>query len=268
MFLFFEHYWDSFSTPVQVGLVSVAPFLGWGLSEVVAARFKTTHYTSLAVLVAIACFVVDLQVVGEIYNVTPSPYALLAWGLFGLFLAYRHDLVIVLGLSLIALIAFVAGFFIDLSGFEWPNAGRLEYYFAPSILCMALPILAKTSVIGRYRRTYFFIGLLFSFFTLEGLVAFPEESLLPVPVWAVEWFYTVLAFAAAGFGIWRCVQAQWAGGTYLSAVFFVIFMVHKFFDWFWKAWPNYAFYLALGCISIVVIILLNRLRTALRQEEG
>src|SRR3546814_17806583 len=91
VFFFFEYFWDLISTTLQVVLLTVAPFLGWALSEFVARRYKTTHYTSLAVLVAIACFVADLSIVGRIFTITPSPNAPLAWGLFGLVLAYRHE---------------------------------------------------------------------------------------------------------------------------------------------------------------------------------
>src|SRR3546814_20587335 len=47
VFFFFEYFWDLISTTLQVVLLTVAPFLGWALSEFVARRYKTTHYTSL-----------------------------------------------------------------------------------------------------------------------------------------------------------------------------------------------------------------------------
>ena len=61
--------------------------------------------------------------------------------------------------------------------------------------------------------------------------------------------------------------AQWVVGTYLSAAYFVIFMLHRYYDWFWEDWLHYIFFLALGFITIVTITLLRRMRTKLREGE-
>jgi len=266
VFLFFELYWTTYSTLLQVSLLSIAPFIGWGLCEVVAAKFKTTHYTSLAALVAIACFVADLYIVGQIYNITPSPNAFLAWGLFGLFLSYRHDLPIVLGISLISLINFVGGFLTNLSGFAWPDTGIPEFYLVASLLCLGLPLVKKPNIVGRYRYIYYFVGLLTVFCTLEWVLISPRESFLPESGAGVEWTYTIFAFLASGLGVIQCIRTQWAVGTYLSATAFVLFMLHKYADWFWEDLPHYVFFLILGLITIVVISLLRRLRMTLREE--
>ena len=60
VFLFFDHYWDRFSTVLQITLVTAAPVLGLALTEFLAHRYRTPYYTSLASLVAIVCFVMNL----------------------------------------------------------------------------------------------------------------------------------------------------------------------------------------------------------------
>lgn len=267
VFFFFEYFWDLISTTLQVVLLTVAPFLGWALSEFVARRYKTTHYTSLAVLVAIACFVADLFIVGRIFNITPSPNALLAWGLFGLVLAYRHELAIVMGLCLIALMWFVGGFLTSLAGFAWPTVQVPEFYLGAGILCLAVPLVVKWPAIDRYRHVYFFVGLLQIYGVLNWLVLSQSQSLLPLSPSATEWVYLVAAVITGGLAIRQCIRGEWSAGTYLSAVFLVVLMLRKYFDWFWDDLPHFVFFLVLGIIAVVIIALLRKTRSRLREAE-
>jgi uncharacterized membrane protein len=267
VFLFFEYYWDLFSTTLQVALLTVAPFLGWALSEFVARRFRTAHYTSLAVLVAVACFVANLFIIGKIFNVAPSPNALLAWGLFGLVLAYRHELAIVMGLCVLALMAFAGGFMTNLAGFAWPRAQVPEFYLGAGLLCLALPLVVRCPAIHRYRHVYVFVGLLQIYGVLNWLVLSQSQSLLPLSISATEWFYLIAAVIAGSLAIWQCIRWEWAAGTYLSAAFLVVLMLHKYYDWFWDDLPHYVFFLILGVIAVVIIAALRKVRSMLREAE-
>src|SRR3546814_17996057 len=92
VFFFFEYFWDLISTTLQVVLLTVAPFLGWALSELVVRRYKPPHSTSLSFLVAIAYLVADLFIVVRFFTITPPPNHRFSWGLLGLVLADRPDL--------------------------------------------------------------------------------------------------------------------------------------------------------------------------------
>ncbi|MDP6831577.1 MAG: DUF2157 domain-containing protein [Alphaproteobacteria bacterium] len=267
VFMFFEHYWESFSTAVQVGLATAAPFIGWALSEAVAYRYKTPHYTSLAVLVAIACFVMNLIILGIVFNIATSPNAFLAWGLFGMMLAYRHDLAVVLGISLIGLSIFAGGFLTNLTGFAWPATTIPEFYLAAGILCLAAAILIKSSVVGRYRNVFFLVGLIQIYCILTWLSSLPNDSILPLSDLLIEGLYTSIAFIAGVAGVHQCIRAEWAVEAYLSAVFLAIFMLLKYFDWFWDDLPRYIFFLILGVVAIATIASLRRMRSMLRSAE-
>ena len=267
VFLFFEYYWDLFSTTLQVALLTVAPFLGWALSELVARQFRTAHYTSLAVLVAIACFVADLYMVGRIFNITPSPNALLAWGLFGLVLAYRHELAIVMGLCLIAMMAFAGGFLTNLGGFAWPRVQVPEFYLGAGVLCLVLPLVVRQPAILRYRYVYVFVGLLQTYGVLNWLVLSQSQSLMPLSQSATEWFYLIASIIVGGVAIWQCIRREWAAGTYLSATFLVVLMLHKYFDWFWDDLAHFVFFLILGVIAVVIIAALRKMRSVLREVK-
>jgi len=51
-------------------------------------REATGYFTKLAALVAFACFVLNIVMLGQIFDITPSDMALLPWAAFALLLAY------------------------------------------------------------------------------------------------------------------------------------------------------------------------------------
>lgn len=265
VFLFFDYYWDRVPTLLQVGLVTIAPILGWGVGEVVARRFQTPYFTGLAVLAAVACFVANLYIVGQIYNVTPSPNAFLAWGLFALFLAYRHDLALVHGIALISLVAFAGGFLTNLVGFAWPRAQVPEFYLIATLLCLATPVVLRLPGVLRCARVYQFTGMLLAYGMVGWLMEAPRESLLPFGTQTIEWIYTAAAFLGTALGIRQCLRAQWLAGTYLSAAFFIVFMLDRYTDWLWHELPHYLFFLILGTAAVAVIIALRRMRLGMRE---
>lgn len=96
VFFFFYRFWGGFSTPLQVGLLVAAPLLATFGVEFAARRERSLYFASLIALVAVACFVLNLSVLGQIFNITPSPNAFLAWAGFALLLAYAYGLRLIL----------------------------------------------------------------------------------------------------------------------------------------------------------------------------
>ncbi|WP_020591380.1 DUF2157 domain-containing protein [Kiloniella laminariae] len=282
IFLFFEHYWDVFSIALQIGLASAAPLVALVLCEGVERRFATRHYTGLAALVALACFGANLSILGEIYNISASANAFLAWGAFALILAYRYDLRVVLGLGLGGLIIFVGGSLTGLLGYLWPRRDVPELYLLASGLILLLPLLAGlfgaglfdkysdgvAKAIRRQREVYAFAGLAGIYINLQWLGLDAQQSLLPLADWTVEYIYSLLAFAAAGLGVWLCLRQRWQIGSYLSAGFLLFYALLKYAIWFWDDWPEYVFFLILGLIALGMIVFLNRLRSRLRQQPA
>ena len=48
--------------------------------------------------------------------------------------------------------------------------------------------------------------------------------------------------------------------TNLGATFFAIYLYTKLFDWWWEWMPKYLFFLALGLLAIILLLVLKRLR--------
>src|ERR1051326_1199947 len=67
--LFFMRYWGNFGTPLQVTIVVLVPLLALGGAELAASRERTLYFTGLLALVAFASFVMNLAVMGSIFNI-------------------------------------------------------------------------------------------------------------------------------------------------------------------------------------------------------
>jgi len=79
LFLFFYRYWGYLSTTVQLLILAVVPILALVLLQFVAQRDKTSYYTGLVAAVVLASFILNLYVLGVLFNITPSPASFLAW---------------------------------------------------------------------------------------------------------------------------------------------------------------------------------------------
>jgi uncharacterized membrane protein len=87
--LFFTRYWGFLDTPVQLAILILTPLLLLAGAEFAAQRERTLYFTGLLALVALASFILNLALVGDIFNITSTERALLAWGAFSMALAYR-----------------------------------------------------------------------------------------------------------------------------------------------------------------------------------
>src|SRR5262249_33705461 len=75
--LFLFRYWGLLSTSVQVSVLVAAPVVGVLGMEVAARRERTMYVAGILGLVAFGAFVLDLSMLGSIFNLTPSPRAFL-----------------------------------------------------------------------------------------------------------------------------------------------------------------------------------------------
>ncbi|MEX1036787.1 MAG: DUF2157 domain-containing protein [Sneathiella sp.] len=266
VFLFFNHYWDEFSTPLQVTLATLAPFIGWAVTEIVAYRFKTSYFTELAAMVTIACFVLNLHILAEIYNITPSPIAFFSWGIFSLLLAGRHKLELVLGLGLASLAVFIGASLAGFTGYYWRQEFIAEFYLAGFALILLSPVVLPFSWVRENRFIFFLVGLLGIFLLLLSHTAGVPDSLLPFSSEGRKWIYLAVALVAGSGVLALSVRAGWGLGAYLAAGFLVLFLLFKYFDWFWDKWPTYIFFLILGLLAVVVIVILRKLRLMGRGE--
>jgi hypothetical protein len=264
VFFFFYRVWGFFFTPSQVVILVSAPLLLLGV-EIAARREQTLYFCSLISLVAFAAFVLNLSMLGQIFTITPSQNAFLAWGLLALILAYCYRLRLILVAGLLSLMGYLAATMGTWCGLYWLSFGqRPENFIAAGLAIFAAGFLPHP---GRREfppvlRTF---GLLAVFISLLILSHWGAGSYLRLAAEQVETGYQLGGFALAGLVIWLGVARTWPGLVNLGSTFFVIFLYTKFFDWWWQWMPKYLFFLLLGGASVLLLILLWKMRSLIRE---
>jgi len=260
VFLFFYRFWGGISTPLQVGLLVTAPLLGIIGVELAARRERSLYFASLIALVAGACFVLDLTVLGQIFNITPSPNALLAWAAFALLLAYSYGLRLILVAGLFCLTFWLAAMIGTLGGSYWTSFGERPEHFILAGLAVFAAGLVRQSAWPGFAGIYRAYGLLVLFIAILVLANWGQASYLLFTNQAIENSYQLLGFAAAGLTIWLGIRRHWPGVVNLGSTFFVLYLYTKLIDWWWEWMPKYLFFLLLGLVAVGLLLVLRKLR--------
>ncbi len=106
--LFLHRVWGNLPTAAQVSILTVAPLAFLAGVEAAVARRADHYYVALLALAAGVAFFMELNALGSVLSLTDSPQVLLAWGLFGLLMAYAYGLRLLLGAGLVLLCAYSA----------------------------------------------------------------------------------------------------------------------------------------------------------------
>jgi uncharacterized membrane protein len=261
VFLFFYRYWGWLNTPTQVAILVAAPILCLIAAEWAAPREKTLYYTSLIVLVALTAFVLNLTVLGSIFNIAPTPNAFLAWGALAVILGYRHRLRLPLAGGLIALAIFVAAGAASLSGIHWSALVQRPETFLPGGLAMlAIPLLARHENRPGFPTVYRLLGLLAIFLVLLLLGNLGQLSFLPFSRKAAGGIYQTAEFATAIAAIWIGVRKRVPESVNLGSGFFAVYLFNRLYVWWWDWMPKYLFFLTLGIIALVLLAVFRRIR--------
>jgi uncharacterized membrane protein len=265
VFFFFYRFWGHFSVPLQVTILVAAPIAALAGVEFAARREKTLYFASLASLVALTAFVLNLTMLGQIFTITPTQNAFLAWGAFSLIIAYSYRLRLILVAGLISLSGYLTATMGTWSGIYWLSFGeRPENFLAAGLLVFAaafLPLHGKSDFAPVYRM----FGLLVVMISVLVLSHWGMGSYLMIPVKQVEYLYQGTGFALSALAIWLGIRGHWPGITNTGSTFFVIFLYTKFYDWWWEWMPKYLFFLLLGLIALLILFLLRRLRSLARE---
>jgi uncharacterized membrane protein len=78
----------------------------------------------------------------------------------------------------------------------------------------------------------------------------------------IEGSYQVFGFAVSACAIWLGARRGWPDVINTGITFFVIFLYTKLYDWCWAIMPKYLFFLVVGLVAVLILLVLKRLRTA------
>jgi len=268
VFLFFYRYWGLLNTGSQIAILILTPVLLLIATEYTARREKTLYYTSLLAVVVFSAFVLNLNVLGSIFNLRPTPNAFLAWGIFAMVLGYGYRLRLELAAGLVCLVIFLAGSAVSLNGEFWgAMVERPETYLAGGLALLAVPLIFHHEKRTTFPQVYRFFGLAFVFLALLGLGNAGQLSYLPLAKKASESLYQVVGFGIAIASTWIGIRRRLPESVNLGAGFFAIYLFNRLFVWWWDWMPKYLFFLMIGAIALVLLAVFRKLRAGTARKE-
>ena len=265
--LFFYRIWGLLDAPSQVAVLVAVPLLALVAVDIAARREKTLYVASVLALLSGVAFVLDLNVVGVIFNVPPTPWVLLPWAVFALAVAYAYGL----RLMLVAGLALGAGLINALiaaaTGIDW-GASLLRP--DPLVILGVLVFAGSFTRLARGREGFpaiwRLVGTVMLTLPLLFLSVWTEVfSYLLLPVGVLHALYDGAGFVVPVVAIWAGIRRRWAEVVNAATAFLVLFVYSKCFDWWWSLMPRYLFFLMLGGLAVGALALLGRLRSRLRQ---
>jgi len=179
VFFLFYQFWGYLPETAQVALLVVSAFASFGLTLFIQGRDATGYFTKLAALVAFACFVLNISMLGQIFNITPSDRALLPWAAMAFLLAYACDLRLLLAAGICCVIAYTSARIGTWGGVYWLHAGeRPENFFPVAALIFVFPLLVPQHRFTGFAATYRIFGLLCLFIPMLVLSHWGQASYL------------------------------------------------------------------------------------------
>jgi uncharacterized membrane protein len=269
VFFLFYQFWGLLGTTTQVLILILAPLATFVATLAVAAREKTGYFAKLLGLVSFACFVLNLSMLGQIFNITPTDNALVVWAALALLIAYACDVRLLLAAGILCVIAFISARTGTWSGIYWIHFGeRPENFFPAAILIFLVPQFISHQRFWGFEAIYRVFGMLCAFIPLLILSNWSGGSYLDWDADVVEGFYQFVGFALSAAMIWLGIKQHWPHVTNTGNVFFVIFIYTKLFDWWWDVMPKYLFFLLLALMAILILFVFKRLRGLTTQSEA
>lgn len=268
-FFVFYQFWGLFGTVAQVGVLVVAPLVLFAATMLVEHRDPSGYFVKLVAMVAFACFVLNITMLGAIFNITPSDKALLPWAAFAFLLAYTLDVRLLLAAGILCLIAFLSARTGTWGGMYWLNFGyRPENFLPAGVLLFAFPWGLNHRHFGGFAVIYRVFGLLTILLPVLVLSNWGEGSYLLINTGIIEGGYQLAGFGLSAGAIWLGIHRGWADTANTGNVFFVIFLYTKFFDWWWEIMPKYLFFLIVGLSALLLLMIFMRLRGASNVAGG
>lgn len=267
VFLYFYRIWGAIPTAAQLVVVTALPLSALWLTEFAARRERTHYFATIAAILASASFMLAVTVIGGIYNMPSSPMALIPWGMFtmALGIGYRFPLLTFAGTA--TLLVGIAGLPLSLLGMSWtPDNGRLERYVVAGKLAMAAPVLWHGRLAFEDGESIRMAGLLLAAVAVIAGSSSGDLSLLPFSRGVTEGIYDVAGFVGGAAALWFGLRNRWHWTARAAGGFLVLFTYIKAFDWWWELLPNYLFFLVLGGIAVLALVVLRQVRTGARKE--
>lgn len=264
VFFLFHRVWGLIAMPLQVAVLVAAPLAGLVGTDLVAARDRSRYFTSMAALFAVACFVVDISLLGESLNQAAAPWILGAWGAFALILAYAYRLGLVHAVGLVALAAFGGGLITGGLGGDWPNMLESpESLLAPGAALTVLGLILTRRPAAAFLPIFRTVGLAVLLGPMFLVAMWSRLSRLPTDPETTSLVYQILLAGLCAAAVWFGIARRMRDTAYCGMLFGVALLYAKFTRLCWSWMPKYLFFLIVAASAMALLWLLKRMRAAL-----
>ncbi|WP_134678167.1 DUF2157 domain-containing protein [Ectopseudomonas khazarica] len=260
LFFLFYQFWGLFAASAQVAILLGSTLGSLLLCHWLQRRDSSGYYARLAAVLAFVCFVLNLSMLGQIFNIAPSDKALLPWGALALLLAYQCRQRLLLVVALLCFGLFVAARLGNWAGWHWWSLAERPELFMPLTALLLVPQGWDQRRYLGFAACYRVMGLLYLLGPVLVLSYWGGGSYLGWSTGWIEAFYQTLGFALSGLAIWLGIRRGWSEVVSTGLVFALIMLFAKLFDWWWQLLPRYLFFLLLGLIALLLLVLLQRWR--------
>ena len=262
VFFLFYQFWGKFSTNIQVLILIAAPLIGLTATMYAFYKEATGYFSKLFALVTFACFVLNVSMFGQIFNIAPSSKAFLIWALFAFVLAYAADARLLLVCGIICFSAFLSAQAGTWGGCYWLNFGEHPENFFPAALVLFLIPYFPHQRFMDFDKIYRVFGMLLFFIPVLILSNWGLISYINMPDDSIEIIYQITGFGFSAAAIWIGIRQNWAEVINTGNVFFTIFLYTKIYDWWWDWMPKYIFFFLIGLSAILMLLIFKRLRNS------
>lgn len=260
VFFLFYQYWGYFGTATQVAVLIAAPAAATIAAFWIRSKEATGYFAKLAALTAFACFVLDISVLGRIFNITPAHSAFVPWAAFALILAYALDVRLLLAAAILCIFAFIGAQTGTWSGMYWLSVGkRPENFLLPAMLLFAVPSLIDHARYHGFDVLYRVLAMVGFFIVILVLSNWGRGSYLDWDRSVIEGVYQTAGFAFSAAAVVWGVRRGLTHVMLTGNVFFAFFLYTKFFDWWWNWMPKYLFFFVIGLTAILALVIFKRL---------
>jgi len=268
LFFLFYQFWGKFSVATQVVVLVAAPLVSLIATWLLAEREKSGYFAKLFASVSFTCFILNLSMLGQIFNITPTDNAFLIWALFAFILAYAIDARLLLVAGIVCLTGFISARMGTWGGCYWLDFGDYpENFFPAALVLFGLSFFRHHHFYG-FRMTYRIASFLLFFIPILILANWGSGSYLHFSEKYIEYLYQLCGFSGSAVVIWLGIKQGWKDAVNVGTLFFTIFLYTKFYDWWWDWLPKYLFFLLIALVAILMLLIFKRLRHTAVSEEG
>ena len=253
--------WGALTVVPQLLLVTFPPIIMAFLTDFAARREASGYIASIMATVAVIALWVDLVAMGSLFNLPDSRNVLLVIGAFAFALAYLYRL----GIPLLIGIGTIGGWLWSLAaiprGLWWRDGiDSIEPLLVLGVLCLAMPrLLPRSAGFAPIWRVIGALGLSIALLTLGQTSA--TSAFRSVSPNLLEGLYQV---ACAIIFPWLIVIGLRRASriiTIIGTAFLSMFLLMRLQDWFWDYLPKWLFFLLVGLLAVLVLMVLRRLRS-------